>query len=306
MTDSHIKDTFCAMAESCGCTVLFDEPMSRHTTFKIGGPAEIFVEAKSVENLKCLVSAAIESKIKYILLGNGSNILVSDKGIEGAVITLGGDFKSIELVSPCSIACGAGVTLAKLSSFALENSLEGLEFAWGIPGTVGGAVFMNAGAYGGEIKDVLASCRHMTKDGQIVTLTGEEFRFGYRSSVYKEEGLTVLDCVFDLKKGSKEEIKSRMTDFMNRRTEKQPLEYPSGGSVFKRPKGNFAGTLIEQCGLKGASVGGACVSEKHAGFIINKGGATCQDVCRLIELVQKTVKEKTGYELERELIIIGE
>lgn len=304
MTDSQIKNSFCAMAQACGCSVLFDEPMSRHTTFKIGGPAEIFVEARSVEDLKALVSAAIESKIKYMLLGNGSNVLVSDKGIEGAVITLGGDFKSIKLSSPDSIYCGAGVTLAKLSSFAMENSLEGLEFAWGIPGTVGGAVFMNAGAYGGEIKDVLESCRHMTKDGRIVTLTGDDFKFGYRSSVYKENDFTILDCVFRLKKGCKDEIKGKMTDFMNRRTEKQPLEYPSGGSVFKRPKGNFAGTLIEQCGLKGAAVGGACVSEKHAGFIVNKGGATCEDVCRLIELVQKTVKEKTGYELERELIIL--
>lgn len=304
MTDSQIKNSFCAMAESCGCSVSFDEPMCKHTTFKIGGPAEIFVEARSVENLKCLVSAAIESKIRYILLGNGSNVLVNDKGLEGAVITLGGDFKSIKLCAPDSIYCGAGVTLAKLSSFAMENSLEGLEFAWGIPGTVGGAVFMNAGAYGGEIKDVLESCRHMTQDGQIVTLTKDDFRFGYRNSVYKENGFTVLDCIFKLKKGNKDSIKEKMADFMNRRTEKQPLEYPSGGSVFKRPKGNFAGTLIEQCGLKGVSVGGACVSEKHAGFIVNKGGATCEDVCRLIQLVQKTVKEETGYELERELIIL--
>ena len=304
MTDSQIKNTFCEKALECGCDLLMDEPMSRHTTFKIGGPAEIFVEAKDVEALKNLVSWAEESKLKYMLLGNGSNLLVSDKGIEGAVITLGGEFKDIRLVSEDTIACGAGVTLAKLSSFALENSLEGLEFAWGIPGTVGGAVFMNAGAYGGEIKDVLKTCRHMTQDGQVVTLSEKDFNFGYRKSIYKENKWTILDCVFKLKKGNKEDIKAKMTDFMNRRTSKQPLEYPSAGSVFKRPEGNFAGTLIEQCGLKGTSVGGACVSEKHAGFIINKGGATCKDVCDLVELIQKTVKDKTGYQLERELIIV--
>lgn len=304
MIDSQIKKLFCEKALECGCSLLMDEPMSRHTTFKIGGPAEILVEAKSMESLKCVVSLAKESKIRYMLLGNGSNILVSDKGIKGAVITLGGEFKEISLESEDTIRCGAGVTLAKLSSFAMENSLEGLEFAWGIPGTVGGAVFMNAGAYGGEIKDVLYSCRHMTDSGEIKTLFENDFNFGYRKSVYKENNWTILDCVFKLKKGSKEEIKDKMTDFMNRRTSKQPLEYPSAGSVFKRPEGNYAGTLIEKCGLKGTSVGGACVSEKHAGFIINKGGATCQDVCDLIKLVQKTVKEKTGYQLERELIIV--
>lgn len=304
MTDSHIKKIFCEKAEGCGCVLLMDEPMSRHTTFKIGGPAEIFVEAKSVQSLKCVVSSAIESQIKYMLLGNGSNILVSDSGIEGAVITLGGEFKEIRLVSEDTIACGSGVTLSKLSSFALENSLEGLEFSWGIPGTVGGAVYMNAGAYGGEIKDVLKTCRCMTEKGNIEVLSGCDCNFGYRNSIFKQNRWTVLDCTFKLKKGKKEDIKAKMDDFMGRRTSKQPLEYPSAGSVFKRPEGNFAGTLIEQCGLKGVSVGGACVSEKHAGFIVNKGGATCSDVCRLIELVQKTVKEKTGYQLERELIIV--
>ncbi len=304
MTDSQVKSSFCHLAEECGCTVLFDEPMSKHTTFKIGGPAEIFVEAKSLQALQCIIRCAVESKIKYMILGNGSNILVSDSGIDGVVITLGGEFKAISLISDDTILCGAGVTLAKLSSFALENSLEGLEFAWGIPGTVGGAVFMNAGAYGGEIKDVLNTCRHISETGEVITLTRDDFNFGYRNSIYKENDWTILDCVFKLKKGDKDSIKEKMTDYMNRRTSKQPLEYPSGGSVFKRPEGNFAGTLIEQCGLKGVSIGGACVSEKHAGFIVNKGGATCKDVCDLIALVQKTVKEKTGYQLERELIIV--
>ena len=281
-----------------------NEPMSAHTTFHIGGAADVLVTVRSLDELRAVLAACKESNIPFMILGNGSNLLVSDDGIEGAVIALDGDFKEIASDDE-TVTAGAGAKLSRLCTVALEHSLSGLEFAYGIPGTVGGAMFMNAGAYGGEMKDVALSVTALTADGEIVELPAEKLALGYRTSVFKTSGYIILFSKFALHTGDKTEIKARMDDVMGRRKSKQPLEYPSAGSVFKRPEGAFAGTLIEQCGLKGKTVGGAQVSEKHAGFIINIGGATCDDVMNLVKLVQDTVKSQTGYELEREIIRTG-
>lgn len=281
-----------------------DEPMKAHTTFKIGGAADIFITVYSVDELRYAVTACRDCGVPYMLLGKGSNLLVSDQGIEGAVILPDGAFKEISADGD-TITCGAGVTLSKLCTVALENGLAGLEFAYGIPGTVGGAVYMNAGAYGGETKDVCVEVEYLTPDGRTGAYAAEELDFSYRHSVFKENDNIILFAKYKLTPDSKDAIKARMDDFMERRRTKQPLEFPSAGSVFKRPEGAFAGTLIEQCGLKGKTIGGAQVSEKHAGFIVNIGDATCDDVMNLVKTVQDTVKDRTGYVLEREIIRIG-
>ena len=281
-----------------------NEPMKIHTTFKIGGAADIMITVNSVKELNAVISGCKEQNIPWMILGKGSNLLVSDEGIEGAVIILSGDFKKL-CEDGDSITCGAGVTLSKLCSFALEHSLTGLEFAYGIPGSVGGAVYMNAGAYGGETKDVVEEVTFLDENGTVKTFGKDQLHFGYRHSVFKEQNGIILFSKYKLTKGDPAAIKAKMDDVMNRRVTKQPLEYPSAGSVFKRPEGAFAGTLIEQCGLKGRTVGGAQVSEKHAGFIINIGGATCSDVTELVRIIQNTVKDETGYTLERELIRTG-
>ena len=281
-----------------------NEPMSAHTTFKIGGAVDILITVQDTDELKAALNACKECGIPWMILGNGSNLLVSDEGIEGAVIVLDGTFKDVS-VNDGIITAGAGVKLSRLCVAALENGLSGLEFAFGIPGTVGGAVFMNAGAYGGEMKDVIESVTALSSDGETVTYPAEALCLGYRTSIFKTNGDIILFANYRLHIDNQDEIKAKMDDFMNRRKTKQPLEYPSAGSVFKRPEGAFAGSLIEQCGLKGKTVGGAQVSEKHAGFIINIGGATCADVMDLVALVQDTVKSKTGYYLEREIIRTG-
>ena len=280
------------------------EPMKAHTTFKIGGEADVFVTVNTVDELTLTVKACRRDGVPFMILGKGSNLLVSDNGIEGAVILLDGDFKEIT-VDGDTITCGAGVSLSKLCTVALDNGLSGLEFAYGIPGTVGGAVYMNAGAYGGETKDVCIEAQYLTPDGEIGAYAGEALDFSYRHSVFKTNDDIILFAKYKLTPDDKTAIKARMDDFMDRRRTKQPLEYPSAGSVFKRPVGAFAGTLIEQCGLKGKTVGGAQVSEKHAGFIINVGDATCDDVMNLVKFVQDTVKADTGYELECEIIKTG-
>lgn len=283
---------------------VLNEPMSAHTTFKIGGAADILITVKTIDELQTAVNTCKASDIPVMILGNGSNLLVSDKGIEGAVITLDGDFKEIT-VDGDIITSGAGAKLSRLCSVALENGLTGLEFAYGIPGSVGGAMYMNAGAYGGEMKDVALSVTALTSNGEIREVSAEELQLGYRTSVFKTNGEIILFSKYKLEQGDKTTIKEKMDDVMDRRKTKQPLEFPSAGSVFKRPEGAFAGTLIEQCGLKGKTVGGAQVSEKHAGFIINIGGATCDDVMGLVKIVQDTVKSETGYFLEREIIRTG-
>lgn len=280
-----------------------NEPMREHTTFRIGGPADYFITVNNTHELINVISTCKEHEIKYMLIGNGSNLLIRDEGLRLAVIKLGGAFKEISHEGDV-IRCGAGVTLSKLCSYALQNSLSGLEFAFGIPGTVGGAVFMNAGAYGGEIKDVLLTSTHLTESGTVETVKADCLNLDYRYSSYKDSGNIILFAEFKLTAGDKTEIKAKMDDFMNRRVTKQPLDFPSAGSVFKRPEGAFAGALIENCGLKGFSVGGAQVSEKHSGFIINTGNATCEDVLNLVSVIQDKVKAETGFSLEREIILL--
>lgn len=292
------------LAEILGCEARKYEPMSKHTSFKIGGNADVYIKVNNLSKLSTILKECQASDVDYMILGNGSNLLVSDDGIRGVVIRLDGDFRKITLLDDTTIFCGAGATLAYLCKFALNCGLSGLEFAWGIPGTVGGAVFMNAGAYDGEMKDVVHSVSHISPSGEIGRTEKENLNFGYRTSVYRSNNMIITGVTLKLKKGNPDEIRTKMDDYMSRRSTKQPLEYPSAGSVFKRPEGNFAGALIEQCGLKGKTCGGAQVSEKHAGFIINKSNATAKDVRDLIGEIQKTVSDKTGYSLECELIIL--
>lgn len=298
------SETIFNLAEILGCEARKYEPMSKHTSFKIGGNADVYIKVNNLSKLSTILKECQASDVDYMILGNGSNLLVSDDGIRGAVIRLDGDFRKITLLDDTTIFCGAGATLAYLCKFALNCGLSGLEFAWGIPGTVGGAVFMNAGAYDGEMKDVVHSVSHISPSGEIGRTEKENLNFGYRTSVYRSNNMIITGVTLKLKKGNPDEIRAKMDDYMSRRSTKQPLEYPSAGSVFKRPEGNFAGALIEQCGLKGKTCGGAQVSEKHAGFIINKSNATAKDVRDLIGEIQKTVSEKTGYSLECELIIL--
>lgn len=280
-----------------------NEPMREHTTFRIGGPSDYFITVNNTHELINVINTCKEHEVKYMLIGNGSNLLIRDEGLRLAVIKLGGEFKEISREGDV-IRCGAGVTLSKLCSYALQNSLSGLEFAFGIPGTVGGAVFMNAGAYGGEIKDVLLTSTHLTESGTVETVKADYLNLDYRYSSYKDNENIILFAEFKLTAGDKTEIKAKMDDFMNRRVTKQPLDFPSAGSVFKRPEGAFAGALIENCGLKGFTVGGARVSEKHSGFIINTGDATCEDVLNLVRVIQDKVKAETGFSLEREIILL--
>lgn len=278
--------------------------MSRHTTFKIGGNADVFITPETFDELVFCLNVCADNGIPVFLLGNGSNLLVSDEGIRGAVVYLGG-LDSIRQNEDGSITAFAGVKLSELCRFAQKSSLTGLEFAFGIPGTLGGGVYMNAGAYGGELKDVITRVTALNKDNEVVIFTNEDCDFSYRHSVFMQNGFTILSANFVLEKGDREEIAREMEDILLRRKTKQPLEYPSAGSVFRRPVGYFAGALIENAGLKGYSVGGAQVSEKHAGFIINRGNATCEDVKRLISHIQKTVYEKDGVELVCEVKFIG-
>ena len=298
------SETIFNLAEILGCEARKYEPMSKHTSFKIGGNADVYIKVNNLSKLSTILKECQASDVDYMILGNGSNLLVSDDGIRGVVIRLDGDFRKITLLDDTTIFCGAGATLAYLCKFALNCGLSGLEFAWGIPGTVGGAVFMNAGAYDGEMKDVVHSVSHISPSGEIGRTEKENMNFGYRTSVYRSNNMIITGVTLKLKKGNPDEIRAKMDNYMSRRSTKQPLEYPSAGSVFKRPEGNFAGALIEQCGLKGKTCGGAQVSEKHAGFIINKSNATAKDVRDLIGEIQKTVSDKTGYSLECELIIL--
>ena len=292
------------LAEILGCEARKYEPLSKHTTFKIGGVADTYVKVTSLSKLSTILKECRESDIDYMIIGNGSNILASDDGYRGVVIRLDGDFRKIALVDDDTVYCGAGATLAALCKFALNNGLSGLEFAWGIPGSVGGAVFMNAGAYGGEMKDVVYSVNHLTENGEPGRTEKDDLQFGYRISVYRQNNAIITGATLKLRKDNPEDIRARMDDYLGRRSSKQPLEYPSAGSVFKRPAGAYAGALIEQCGLKGHSHGGAQVSEKHAGFIINKANANANDVKSLIREVQTKVYDETGYNLECELIIL--
>lgn len=280
-----------------------DAPMKEHTSFKIGGNADFFISIKNTEELKAVISACRECEMPYMLIGNGSNLLISDEGLRGAVIRLDGEFKNIT-VEGDTITAGAGASLTKLCLDAQKNSLTGLEFGYGIPGSVGGAAYMNAGAYGGEMKDVIVSCTHLDPELNVGTFNLDELDLSYRHSAYMKGEYIILSVTLKLKTGDSAEIRSRMDELMQKRMDKQPLEYPSAGSVFKRPEGAFAAALIEECGLKGRRVGGAEVSTKHSGFIVNKGDATCQDVLDLVKIIQQEVKAKTGFDLQREIIHI--
>ena len=280
-----------------------NEPMNRHTTFKIGGNADVFIKVKNEDELRLIISLACEYNMPYFILGRGSNLLVSDQGIEGIVISLDG-IDSIK-INGDTVVCGAGASLRALCIAAQKASLSGLEFAYGIPGTVGGALYMNAGAYGGEMSQVVVSATAIDSKGNIIEFLLPDMKLGYRTSVFKNTNLIITSVAFKLKQDDSAKIKAAMDDFFARRRDKQPLEYPSAGSTFKRPEGYFAGALIEKNKLKGVSVGGAQVSEKHAGFVINTGSATCQDVLSLIKKVQDTVKEADGVQLEPEVIFVG-
>lgn len=284
-----------------GCVFKENAPMSEYTSFKTGGPAGLLVMPDSVKSLAEIVRVCKQHNIKTYVIGNGSNLLVSDSGLNGVVIRLASVFSDISCTQDGVVRCGAGILLSKLCAFALQHSLSGLEFAFGIPGTAGGAAYMNAGAYGGEMKDVLLSCTHMDRNGNIGSVGGEALALGYRKSAYTGSDFIITELCLQLKKGSAAEIKAAMEDKLFRRKSKQPLEFPSAGSTFKRPEGYFAGALIEECGLKGCAVGGAQVSEKHAGFIINRGGATTADILSLIQHVQETVYTQKGVRLEPEV-----
>ena len=285
--------------------VLEAEPMSRHTTFRIGGPADLFLVPECVQEIEKIISVCKEEKVPYFILGNGSNLLVSDKGYSGVVIQLYRGFGQITGEGN-EIHAQAGALLSGIAAAAREASLTGFEFAGGIPGTLGGAVVMNAGAYGGEMKDVLKEVTVLTGKGEILTLQADELRMGYRTSVIKEAGYIVLEAVISLEKGDQEAIRSRMQELAGMRSSKQPLSYPSAGSTFKRPEGYFAGKLIMDSGLQGYQVGGAQVSEKHCGFVINTGNATAEDVKNLMSDVQRIVMEKFGVKLEPEVKFLGE
>lgn len=281
-----------------------NEPMSLHTTFKIGGVADIFVYPENSEEIKTVLSLAKRHGVPYFVIGRGSDLLVSDSGIRGAVISLS-KLNGITAESE-NIICKAGAALSKVCIKALDAGLSGLEFAYGIPGSVGGALYMNAGAYGGEMSDVVVGAYCIDKNGKDIYIGADDMKLGYRSSVFKENEFIITEAVLKLKHGEKGKIKSEMEEFLARRASKQPLEYPSAGSTFKRPQGYYAGALIEKNGLKGISVGNAQVSEKHAGFIINKGSATAADVKNLIDTVSEKVFEGDGVKLEPEVIFVGE
>ncbi len=291
-------------AQKIGCKACENAPLCAHTSFKTGGSCALLIEPTDSSQIQPLFSKIKELNVPYVILGNGTNVLAPDEPLEKVVVKIADAMAKITLENDDVITCSAGTKLVTLCKFALENSLSGLEFAYGIPGTLGGAVYMNAGAYGGEIKDVLTQVTHITPDLKIENVTADKADLSYRHSAYKENGCIITDIKIKLKKAEKADIKAAMEDFLSRRKDKQPLEYPSAGSTFKRPEGYFAGALIEQCNLKGKAIGGAQVSEKHAGFIINKGGATSADVLALIDFIQKTVKEQTGVLLEPEVIVL--
>ncbi|MCQ2483853.1 MAG: UDP-N-acetylmuramate dehydrogenase [Clostridia bacterium] len=294
------------LALSVGCKAEYDVPMSAYTTFKIGGNARLMVTPVSDEGLAAVVKCCKDEGVEPFILGNGSNMLISDNGLDRVVINMCRTNASVWLFDDETIECDAGITMVKVCNFALENNLSGLEFAFGIPGSAGGAAYMNAGAYGGEMKDVLVSCNYIDLDGNAGSLSDGELGLGYRTSAFEHNGFIITSLKIKLHKGNRDEIKSKMFELLQRRKDKQPLEYPSAGSTFKRPEGYFAGALIQECGLKGASVGGAQVSEKHAGFVINKGGATSADVMNLIKMVQETVLKEKGVLLEPEVRLIEE
>ena len=289
-------------------TLLFDEPMSKHSNFRVGGLADVIFMPKDADEIVKMVGLCKENGIDFFVMGSGSNLLVTDKGFRGVIIKLSANFKDIIQLSTTKFFVDAKVKLPILAKYCCDAGLTGLEFAAGIPGTVGGATFMNAGAYGGEMKDIITSVKVLNHStGEIYTLSSEEMKFSYRYSIAKDSPLIILGIEISLQEGKKEDIKQKMLEFNQSRIKKQPIHLPSGGSTFKRPAPDiFAGKLIEDCGLKGYSIGGAGVSDLHAGFIVNNGGATATDILDLIEYVKNIVKENFNISLQEEIIVLGE
>ena len=286
--------------------ILKDEPMSKHTSLKIGGAAEYFIKIKTIEELKYILELSKEQNIPLQIIGNGTNLLVKDGGIEGFVVKLEfNDFKIKKTKDEVLITAGAGLSLATLSTIAVKEELTGLEFLSGIPGTVGGAIRMNAGAYGGEIKDIVLKTKYIDYEGRIKTLTLKEHEFEYRNSIFSRINAIILETTIKVKKGIKEEIDAKIKEYAEARREKQPLEYPNAGSTFKRKNGIITSKLIDEAGLKGYSIGDAEISTKHAGFIINKGKATAKDVLELIDYIKKIIKEKFNEDIELEILVLG-
>ena len=282
--------------------IFTNEPMSKHTSFKIGGPAEIFVKINNVEELKLIIKISKKAEVPITVVGNGSNLLVSDDGIRGIVLKI--EFDKIEIEESGKLKIGSGVKLAFLAQKCLKEKLKGFEFASGIPGTIGGAIRMNAGAHGSEMKDIVKKITCMTRDGKIQVISNEEAKFEYRNSIFSQNDYIILEAEIQLRKGNPEEIRSKMDEYATYRKEKQPIEYPSAGSTFKRGNDFITAKLIDECGLKGYQIGGAQVSEKHAGFIINKGNATAEDVKQLMKYVEEQVYNKFGKKIEAEIEII--
>ncbi len=304
MSDIH---TLAAALQAQGIAFDKAEPLAAHSTFRIGGAAALLVRPADVGQLCATVGLCKGANLRYYLLGNGSNILFSDAGFAGVVIdttALGEAQLTAQDATSGVITATAGTSLARICRLAQQNGLSGLEFAYGIPGTLGGAVYMNAGAYGGEMKDVLVSVTALCADGVVRELPAAELGLGYRKSVFEENGACILSATLRLAHGDKVQIKEKMDGFMAARREKQPIELPSAGSTFKRPEGAFAAALIDQCGLRGMQVGGAAISQKHCGFVVNLGGATCADVLALCAAVAQIVNDKTGYVLEREIRVV--
>ncbi len=303
MTD--LQKSFGANFKDKDCTILFDEPLMNHCAFRIGGNAEVLAVPKKESVLCEILKYAREREISVHVLGNGSNVLIADEGLSGITVKLMGGLTDLFYLGDGIIASGAGVSLTRLCNFAREHSLTGLEFAYGIPGTIGGAVYMNAGAYGGEIKNVLLSVKSIDKNGRDATETPiSELEISYRNTSFMKNERIITGAFFKLEKGNADEIQAKMEELMGKRKNSQPLEYPSAGSTFKRPVGAYAAALIDESGLKGTSVGGAMVSEKHAGFVINYKDATFADVIGLMEVIKNTVLEKHGIELEPEVEIL--
>lgn len=302
----NIEKMVCALAEGISQdNIRVKEAMDKHTTFKVGGHSDIFICPDSIQELAHAIKTCKAHEAPYYILGNGSNVLVKDKGYRGVVIQVYKTFDQVTIEGD-TITAGAGVLLSKLAKIIAEASLEGFEFASGIPGTLGGAVYMNAGAYGGEISQVLLSADVMDEEGRVITLTKEELKLGYRTSIIQDTHYIILSAVLKCKKGHQEEIYAKMHDLNTRRKTKQPLEYASAGSTFKRPEGYYAGKLIMDCGLRGFQIGDAMVSDKHCGFIVNCGCASADDIIQLIQHVQTTVADKYQVQLETEVRIIGE
>ncbi|WP_237036149.1 UDP-N-acetylmuramate dehydrogenase [Mediannikoviicoccus vaginalis] len=285
--------------------VLYDEPMKNHTTFKIGGPCDVLVMPNTIEQILNVLNLVKENDLAYMIIGNGSNLLVSDQGIRKVIVKLHKNFSKITLEEN-KITSQAGATLKEIADFALENKLQGFEFASGIPGDLGGAVTMNAGAYGGEMKDVLESVKVIDKDLNVIDIDAKDMNLRYRNSRVQDEGLIVLEAVINLSEGDYDKIKEYQDELTFKRESKQPLEFPSAGSTFKRPEGYYAGKLIDDCGLRGYRYKDAMVSEKHCGFVINAGDANCEQVLYVINHVKEVVFEKFGVNLEPEVRIIGE